>query len=91
MPSRALSDRFHTLWSSWVVDDLHRSHKKRFFAGDTAYRTVRAGEDEHELEVRVCSAFAEIERRFGGFNMAWLPIGYVSQSIQTKHLQAFTI
>lgn len=39
------------------MDDLH-SHKNLYFAGDTAYRTVRDGEDEDK--VPVCPAFAEI-------------------------------
>jgi len=76
MSGRSLFDRFHGLWSSWVVDDLHRSHKKVYFAGDTAYRTVSGGEDEDK--VPVCPAFAEIGERIGGFDMALLPIGAYS-------------
>jgi hypothetical protein len=38
--SRGLFDRFRTLWGSWVVEDL-RSHKRAYFAGNTAYRAVR--------------------------------------------------
>jgi N-acyl-phosphatidylethanolamine-hydrolysing phospholipase D len=69
---RTASDRWHALWAAWVVDDL-RSHKKVYFAGDTGYRTVRDGEDEDM--VPVCPAFAEAGARFGGFNLALLPIG----------------
>ncbi|KAH9080634.1 N-acyl-phosphatidylethanolamine-hydrolyzing phospholipase D [Lactarius deliciosus] len=69
---RTASDRWHALWAAWVVDDL-RSHKKVYFAGDTGYRTVRDGEDEDE--VPVCPAFAEVGERFGGFDLALLPIG----------------
>ena len=69
---RAASDRWHALWAAWVVDDL-RSHKKVYFAGDTGYRTVRDGEDEDK--VPVCPAFAEAGGRFGGFDLALLPIG----------------
>ena len=71
---RTTSDRWHALWAAWVVDDL-RSLKKLYFAGDTAYRTVRDGEDEDK--VPVCPAFAEAGERFGGFNLALLPIGCV--------------
>ncbi len=79
---RTTSDRWHALWAAWVVDDL-RSLKKLYFAGDTAYRTVRDGEDEDK--VPVCPAFAEAGERFGGFNLALLPIGCVRTRI------AFTI
>jgi len=60
------------------VDDLH-SHKNVYFAGDTGYRAVRDGEDEDK--VPVCPAFVEVGERFGGFDMALLPIGWVSQLI----------
>jgi N-acyl-phosphatidylethanolamine-hydrolysing phospholipase D len=60
------------------VDDLH-SHKNLYFAGDTAYRAVHNGEDESK--VPVCPAFAEVGERFGGFDMALLPIGCVFQLI----------
>src|SRR6266851_5458884 len=66
-------DRWHALWASWVVDDLH-SHKKLYFAGDTGYRTVHDREDEDK--VPVCPAFTEIGERFGGVDVALLPIGY---------------
>ncbi|KAH9003533.1 N-acyl-phosphatidylethanolamine-hydrolyzing phospholipase D [Lactarius hatsudake] len=70
--SRTAFDRWHALWAAWVVDDL-RSHKKVYFAGDTGYRTVHDGEDEDK--VPTCPAFAEAGERFGGFNLALLPIG----------------
>jgi L-ascorbate metabolism protein UlaG (beta-lactamase superfamily) len=60
------------------VDDLH-SHKKVYFAGDTGYRTVRDGEDEDK--VPVCPAFAEVGERFGGVDVALLPIGYGSANL----------
>jgi len=72
---RSFYDRFHALWGSWVVGDIH-SHKNVYFAGDTAYRTVHDGEDEDK--VPVCPAFAEVGERFGGFDMALLPIGAYS-------------
>jgi N-acyl-phosphatidylethanolamine-hydrolysing phospholipase D len=73
---RSAFDRWHALWAAWVVDDLH-SHKKLYFAGDSGYRTVRDGEDEDK--VPVCPAFAEVGERFGGVDVALLPIGYASQ------------
>ena len=69
---RTAFDRRHALWAAWVLHDLH-SHKKVYFAGDTGYRTVRDGEDEDK--VPVCPAFSETGERFGGFNLALLPIG----------------
>ena len=68
-------DRWHALWGAWFVDDLH-SQKKVYFAGDTGYRTVQDGEDEEK--VPVCPAFAEVGERFGGVDIALLPIGYES-------------
>jgi L-ascorbate metabolism protein UlaG (beta-lactamase superfamily) len=47
-----------------------------YFAGDTAYRTVHDGEDEDK--VPVCPAFAEVGERFGGVDIALLPIGAYS-------------
>jgi L-ascorbate metabolism protein UlaG (beta-lactamase superfamily) len=55
------------------VDDL-QTHKKLYFAGDTGYSTVRDGEDEDKAPV--CPAFAEVGERFGGVDVALLPIGY---------------
>jgi len=54
------------------VDDLH-THKKLYFAGDTGYHTVRDGKDEDKFPV--CPAFAEVGERFGGVDVALLPIG----------------
>ena len=73
---RTALDRWHALWGAWVVDDLN-SRKKVYFAGDTGYRTVRDGEDEDK--VPVCPAFAEVGERFGGADVALLPIGYGHQ------------
>ena len=83
MTSRSLFDRFRALWGAWVVDDLH-SLKTVYFAGDTAYRAVRDGEDEDK--VPVCPAFAEAGERFGGFDIALVPIGCVSQLIRNRPL-----
>ena len=44
-----------------------------FFGGDTGYRAVFDGETEDELPV--CPAFKEIGEKFGGFDLAFIPIG----------------
>jgi N-acyl-phosphatidylethanolamine-hydrolysing phospholipase D len=44
-----------------------------YFSGDTAYRTVRHGEDEDAVPRN--PEFKEIGRKFGGFELALLPIG----------------
>lgn len=85
------SDRWHSLWASWAVEQLlpptsqafsdstdkvwEKVGKKVYFAGDTGYRTVHKGEDEDT--VPVCPVFLEIGQRFGGFDVGIIPIGYV--------------
>ncbi|TCD69396.1 hypothetical protein EIP91_007743 [Steccherinum ochraceum] len=72
--NRTLFDRFHTLWSSWAVEDLTGSAgKKAYFAGDTGYRSVRTGEDPEA--VPTCPAFNEIGEKLGPFDLAMIPIG----------------
>lgn len=78
-------DRWHALWAAWVIDDLH-SHKKVYFAGDTGYRTVHDGEDEDK--VPVCPAFAQVGERFGGVDVALLPIGAYSPRAMWSNLHA---
>lgn len=80
MSGRSLTDRFHALWASWVVDDHLGSRKKVYSAGDSGYRTVRDGEDEDKAPV--CPVFAEVGERFGGFDVALLPIGCVSRPVR---------
>lgn len=46
---------------------------KVFFGGDTGYRSVM--DHQNEDEVPVCPAFREIGEKFGGFDVALLPIG----------------
>ncbi|TBU56347.1 N-acyl-phosphatidylethanolamine-hydrolyzing phospholipase D [Dichomitus squalens] len=76
---RTAFDRWHTLWASWAVSEdpltplEGREPKQVYFAGDTGYRTVLVGEDEGE--VPRCPAFKEIGEKFGGFDLALLPIG----------------
>ncbi|KAG8975199.1 hypothetical protein FRB90_009588, partial [Tulasnella sp. 427] len=69
---RGLTDRFHTLWASWAIRDP-ASGKKAWFGGDTGYRTVHAGENEDD--VPVCPEFKKIGEKFGGFDLAFIPIG----------------
>lgn len=52
-----------------------REPVKVYFAGDTGYRSVKDGEDEDK--VPVCPAFKAIGDKFGGFDYAMIPIGYV--------------
>ncbi|KAI0059648.1 N-acyl-phosphatidylethanolamine-hydrolyzing phospholipase D [Artomyces pyxidatus] len=75
---RTAFDRWGALWASWVIEELlpgiePQVGKKVYFAGDTGYRTVRDGDDEES--VPVCPAFAQIGERFGGVDVAMLPIG----------------
>lgn len=73
--NRGVLDRGATLWGSWAVEEISSASepKKVYFAGDTGYRTVLAGEDEDK--VPVCPAFAEIGERVGPFHFAMIPIG----------------
>ncbi|KAI4517708.1 Metallo-hydrolase/oxidoreductase [Schizophyllum commune Loenen D] len=77
------------LWSGWafeeVVDGVEGAKqgvdaekctttgKKVYFAGDTAYKALWDGRDEKDCPS--CPAFKEIGERFGGFDVALLPIG----------------
>jgi N-acyl-phosphatidylethanolamine-hydrolysing phospholipase D len=71
--NRSVHDRWRSLWASWAV--TAQTGEKVYFGGDTAYRTVRDGEDEEM--VPTCPAFREIGEKFGGFDLALLPIGWV--------------
>lgn len=78
---RTMWDHFRTLWAGWVIEEVveegagSRTGKKVYFGGDTAYRSVLDGEDENK--VPVCPAFEAIGKRFGGFDVALIPIGWV--------------
>ena len=57
---RSLSDGNRTLWSSWVIEDLHSENPLRvFFSGDGGY----------------FDGFTEIGRRFGQFNLTLMETG----------------
>jgi N-acyl-phosphatidylethanolamine-hydrolysing phospholipase D len=76
--ARGVFDRFHTLWASWAVEELvptgsSKKGYKVWFGGDTGYRHVKPGQDENQ--VPVCPAFKEIGEKFGGFDLALIPIG----------------
>ncbi|KDR71859.1 hypothetical protein GALMADRAFT_253640 [Galerina marginata CBS 339.88] len=76
---RSLTDTFKSLWAGWVVEEVQdgqpesRTPTKVYFAGDTGYRAVRDGQNEDE--VPVCPAFETIGNKFGGFDVALIPIG----------------
>lgn len=79
---RGLHDRFRTLWASWAIQEVVPTESESttkgiqvYFAGDTGYRAVRDGQDQDA--VPTCPAFKEIGERFGGFDFAMIPIGYV--------------
>lgn len=79
---RGIRDQMKTLWASWAVREIvptgsptEREGVKMFFAGDTGYRNVSEGDKEEE--VPTCPAFREIGQRFGSFDFAMIPIGYV--------------
>lgn len=68
-----------TLWCSWV---LHGQSRKIYFAGDTGFCTLTR-ETEHPGLLResggpVCPVFAEIGKKFGPFDVAFIPIGAYS-------------
>ena len=77
---RSLVDSFKSLWAGWAIEEVQNESKppprapaKVYFAGDTGYRAVRDGQDEDK--VPVCPAFESIGNRFGGFDLALIPIG----------------
>jgi N-acyl-phosphatidylethanolamine-hydrolysing phospholipase D len=72
---RSLTDRFKTLWASWVIIEPS-SGARYYFAGDTGYRAVSDGQDPDK--VPHCPAFKEIGQRYGPFHLASIPIGAYS-------------
>ncbi|KAG8889892.1 hypothetical protein FRB98_002246 [Tulasnella sp. 332] len=79
---RGILDRFKTLWASWVIEDRPAGSSagvKCYFAGDTGYRAVRnAEEDDNDAlleKLPVCPEFKRIGEKFGGFDLAYIPIG----------------
>ncbi|GAA95819.1 uncharacterized protein L969DRAFT_51286 [Mixia osmundae IAM 14324] len=66
-------DKNKTLWSSWAVE---AAGKKVYFGGDTGLRYVPLGGDETEQPQ--CPAFAQIGDTFGGFDLAFIPVGAFS-------------
>ena len=77
--NRGLLDRNKSLWAGFTVTSVEKpknpSEKnfKVYFTGDTGYRFVPDGAKEEDQEV--CPVFKEIGDKFGGFDLAFLPIG----------------
>lgn len=65
---RGLTDRYRTLWSSWVVKS-EKINQRFFFGGDTGYRHVPNGCDEEDMPC--CPAFVDIGEKYGPFDLAW--------------------
>jgi N-acyl-phosphatidylethanolamine-hydrolysing phospholipase D len=91
--ARGMFDRMHTLWSSWALEELPSTpspspHKlyKLWFGGDTGYRHVSPHENEDD--VPVCPAFKEIGDKFGGFDLALIPIGAYNPRDQMSSVHA---
>ncbi|KAJ7140844.1 Metallo-hydrolase/oxidoreductase [Mycena epipterygia] len=86
---RGIFDRFKTLWGGWVVEgvapDINAKDNANtnanakpplvYFAGDTGYRSVPSNSDNGPETLPVCPAFKEIGARWGGFDLALIPIG----------------
>lgn len=86
--ARTPFDTCHTLWSSWALEEIPSATNasasppqgfKVWFGGDTGYRHVPYGtsieDEDDETKVPICPAFKEIGEKFGGFDLALIPIG----------------
>ncbi|GJJ76729.1 N-acyl-phosphatidylethanolamine-hydrolysing phospholipase D [Entomortierella parvispora] len=77
---RSLTDRYKTLWASWVIETIPKNVSEKpikvFFGGDTGYRYVPNGRDEDDMPH--CPAFKEIGERIGPFDFSMIPIGAYS-------------
>ncbi|ETW81378.1 hypothetical protein HETIRDRAFT_474791 [Heterobasidion irregulare TC 32-1] len=76
-------DRWAALWAAWVV----------YFAGDTGYRTVDGASEEERMEALeraapCCPAFREAGERFGGVDVALVPIGAYAPRAMWSNLHA---
>ncbi|RMD44431.1 hypothetical protein DV735_g715, partial [Chaetothyriales sp. CBS 134920] len=76
---RGVFDRNQDLWCSFALQDVS-SHKKVYFSGDTAYRSVpkNALSAKEEARYPCCPAFKQIGELLGPFDLAMLPIGLCS-------------
>ncbi|KAJ7638070.1 beta-lactamase superfamily domain-containing protein [Mycena rosella] len=77
---RGILDRFKSLWGGWVVEGVPAASASAvpprvYFAGDTGYRSVPSSTDDGPETLPVCPAFKEIGARWGGFDLALIPIG----------------
>ncbi|KAI9269412.1 beta-lactamase superfamily domain-containing protein [Sporodiniella umbellata] len=84
---RGLFDRNKTLWASWCIEGVtdNVTRGKVFFGGDTGYRSIPQDtppEQQYDLtfldKLPFCPAFKEIGEKFGGFDLALIPIGAYS-------------
>ncbi|KAF7980618.1 hypothetical protein HWV62_37404 [Athelia sp. TMB] len=85
---RGLHDRMRTLWASWAIEQRPFSASSSpppadakpistvWFGGDTGLRAVPRGAAEDAQPV--CPVFAQLGERFGGFDLALIPIGAFS-------------
>jgi L-ascorbate metabolism protein UlaG (beta-lactamase superfamily) len=83
--ARGLFDRAATLWSSWSISSPSPTSASNpqsiYFAGDTGYRTVpRSSDGEDDWSSKYahlphCTAFADIGRLRGPFDLGLIPIG----------------
>ena len=87
MYTQPAPDRERNIWSIQVTvgflgnrasrlsGHFYHAKGKVWFAGDTGYRAVKDGMDEDTAPR--CPAFEEIGVKFGGFDLALIPIGWV--------------
>ncbi|CAO3679746.1 unnamed protein product [Rhizopus stolonifer] len=80
---RGLFDRNKTLWASWCIEGLDGG--KIFFGGDTGYRAIPQDSTPDQQydptfldTLPHCPVFKEIGEKFGGFDLALIPIGAYS-------------
>jgi N-acyl-phosphatidylethanolamine-hydrolysing phospholipase D len=78
MTARTTWDQAKSLWGGWAVEEITSGDErgaKVWFAGDTGYAAVESETHEIDPNVPTCPAFKEIGDKFGGFDLAFIPIG----------------
>lgn len=84
--ARTIWDRNASLWCGYVCEspssapaaEQGSKSVKWYFSGDTGYRSVPKGTQPYsdaEMNAVRCPAFKEIGEKFGGFDLALLPVG----------------
>lgn len=88
--SRSPFDRGYDLWCAYAIEELHGSHKKLFFAGDTGYRSVHDPNLTREQEdaLPTCPAFKQVGGLIGPFDLALLPIGLCEPRVFMSKIHA---